>query len=336
VEKAVTATIQPDTILRELAELWVSLGKEKEAEGETSAGVLRACAMTLVTAAEESEDASAIGETVAALMREHPSRAIVIRLRAGADRALEARVFAQCWMPFGQRRQICCEQIEIVASDLSLSDLPAVIVPLAAADLPVVLWCRNPRILHLPGFAQLAGVAQKMIFDSALFPDPRAVLTNAVSRLSAPYALADLAWTRLTRSRELVSQIFDNRSHLESLPRISEIHISFGGADPPVAAYYLGAWLLDSLESAGARPKLIWEANDGEVGKLHKIALVAADFGVHLEMQGSAVDVSVDHLTARTKLAGASDYDLLREELAIPYRDPIFEKTLARAARLVQ
>jgi hypothetical protein len=57
---------------------------------------------------------------------------------------------------------------------------------------------------------------------------------------------------------------------------------------------------------------------------------------VRLEAQGSAVDVSVDHLTARTKLAGASDYDLLREELAIPYRDLIFEKTLARAGRLVQ
>ena len=42
------------------------------------------------------------------------------------------------------------------------------------------------------------------------------------------------------------------------------------------------------------------------------------------------------HLTARTKLPDASDYDLLREELAIPYRDPIFERTLARAARLVQ
>jgi glucose-6-phosphate dehydrogenase assembly protein OpcA len=334
VEKAVTATIQPDAILRELAELWVSLGKEPA--GETSAGVLRACAMTLVTAAEESEDASAIGETLAALMREHPSRAIVIRFRPAAYRALEARVFAQCWMPFGQRRQICCEQIEIVASDASLPDLPAVIVPLGAADLPLVLWCRSARILQLPGFAQLAGVAEKVIIDSALFPNPGAVLADAASRLAEPYALADLAWTRLTRWRELVSQIFDNRSYLASLPGISEVRISFGGASPPVAAYYLAAWLLDSIEHAGARPKLIWEADDGDVGKFHRVELSAPEFAVHLEAQGAAVDVSVDHLTARTKLAGGSDYDLLREELAIPYRDPIFEKSLARAARLVQ
>jgi len=331
----VTATIQPDTILRELSELWVSLGKE--AAGETSAGVLRACAMTLVTVAEDSEDASLIGETVAALMREHPSRAIVIRFRPAADRALDARVFAQCWMPFGQRRQICCEQIEILASDLSLPDLPGVIVPLAAADLPLVLWCRSARILGLPGFAQLAGVAQKVIFDSAVFPDPKAVLSDAANRLREPYALADLAWTRLTCWRSLVSQIFDNRSYLASVPSISEVRISFGGASPPVAAYYLAAWLLDSLERAGASPKLIWEASDGDAGTFHKIALIAhgsAELAVRLEAQGSAVDVSVDHLTACTKLGSATDYDLLREELAIPYRDPIFEKTLMRAARL--
>ena len=100
-----------------------------------------------------------------------------------------------------------------------------------------------------------------------------------------------------------------------------------------------GDELLDSLESAGAHPKLIWEAGDGDVGTFRKIALTAGgaqEFAVHLEAQGLAVDVSVDHLTTRTKLAGGSDYDLLREELAIPDRDPIFERSLARVARLAQ
>ena len=56
-------------------------------------------------------------------MPEHPARAIVIRLRGAGERALSERVYAQCWMPFGQRRQICCEQIEITASDAALADL---------------------------------------------------------------------------------------------------------------------------------------------------------------------------------------------------------------------
>ena len=112
-----SATINPDRVLHELSDLWVSLGKH---DGDESTGVLRACAMTLVVLAEAAEDANAIGETLAALMREHPSRAIVIRIADSTEPALEAKVLAQCWMPFGQRRQICCEQIEISASNPSL------------------------------------------------------------------------------------------------------------------------------------------------------------------------------------------------------------------------
>src|SRR5437660_34777 len=40
--------IEPEKILKELRELWVQLGQQENAPG----GVLRACAMTLVVAAE--------------------------------------------------------------------------------------------------------------------------------------------------------------------------------------------------------------------------------------------------------------------------------------------
>src|SRR2546425_7658672 len=163
-----SSTIQPDRILRELSELWVSFGKQN---GDTSTGVLRACAMTLVVLAEAQEDSNEVGETLAALMREHPSRAVVVRVRDAQEPALEARVFAQCWMPFGQRRQICCEQIEITASEASLSELPPVILPLTVSDLPVILWCRSGRLFQLPDFSALASVAQKVVVDSSAFPD---------------------------------------------------------------------------------------------------------------------------------------------------------------------
>jgi len=115
------STVAPDRILKELEELWVTTGKQEE--GEAGQGVLRACTLTLVAIAEEGDDPMALGETVAALMPEHPARTIVIRLRGGGERTLSERVYAQCWMPFGQRRQICCEQVEITASDAALEDL---------------------------------------------------------------------------------------------------------------------------------------------------------------------------------------------------------------------
>src|SRR5215831_5237069 len=146
-EAPVSATVSPDRILKELAALWVEEGKQ----GVT--GVLRACSMTLVVIGEESaEDAANVGETIAALMPEHPARAILVKLRKGSERALSERVYQQCWKPFGQRQQICCEQIELTVSDAALGDLPSVLLPLRVADLPVLLWCRSLRLLDLPDF----------------------------------------------------------------------------------------------------------------------------------------------------------------------------------------
>src|SRR5581483_8635333 len=123
-----SATVAPEKILKELANLWVSLGKQSE--GESGAGVLRACSMTLLVLTEQSDDLMALGETIAALMPEHPARAIVVRLSGAGERGLTERVYSQCWMPFGQRRQICCEQVEITASDAALRDLWSVVLPL--------------------------------------------------------------------------------------------------------------------------------------------------------------------------------------------------------------
>ena len=114
-----SATVVPGKILKELAELWVSTAKATDG----GAGVLRACSMTLLVLAEESDDSQGLGETIAALMPEHPARAIVVRMSGPGERSLTERVYSQCWMPFGQRKQICCEQVEITVSDDALADL---------------------------------------------------------------------------------------------------------------------------------------------------------------------------------------------------------------------
>src|SRR5258708_29006480 len=96
-KRLMAATIQPERILHELSELWVSLGKQN---GHDSTGVLRACAMTLGVVAEAQEDAASVGETLALLMREHPSRAVVVRRPDYVEPELQARAFPHCWLPF--------------------------------------------------------------------------------------------------------------------------------------------------------------------------------------------------------------------------------------------
>src|ERR1700678_45831 len=98
-----TQPITPDHILHELSELWTDAAKSHAGDGT---GVLRACSMTLIAFVDDEDDSMALGATIALFMRDHPSRAIVVRLREQPDH-LESRVFAQCWMPFGHNQQVC-------------------------------------------------------------------------------------------------------------------------------------------------------------------------------------------------------------------------------------
>jgi len=186
--------------------------------------------MTLLVLAEAGEDTQSLGETIAALMPEHPARAILVRLSGAGDRSMAERVYSQCWMPFGQRRQICCEQVEITASDAALADLQSVILPLMVPDLPLIVWCRSPRLLRMAEFQQIAGMARKVVLYSGAAPDPEGVLERALEMARRGVMLGDLSWTMLTRWRETLAQVFENQQNAAQLAQVSSLEVEWGGA----------------------------------------------------------------------------------------------------------
>jgi len=319
----------PEKILRELADLWVSLGKQGEAEG--GAGVLRACALTLVVLAEESEDVQDLGETLAALMPSHPARAMVVRLRGAGERALTERVYAQCWMPFGQRRQICCEQIEITVSDAALADLPSVVLPLAVPDLPLILWCRSARVLELEEFRQIERMARKVVVDSARLGDARAALRRLDAECRRGVMLGDLSWTRLTRWREMLAQVFENRENLSRMARVSSVRVSFG-PEFEAEASYMAAWVAGSLADAGVDARVSVER--GARGDPLHLELRGQGFHTELVRRQDRLSITVNGLSHCTNLPRPTDAHLMREELGIVRHDTVFERTLASAAQL--
>lgn len=335
-----TSTIKPELILKELADLWIETAAPTTdgAAGETN-GVLRACAMTMLVLADESEDPLGIGETLAQLMKEHPSRAIVIRLRNSPEQWLESRVFAQCWKPFGSRQHICCEQIEITSSDASLPDVAAVVLPLIVADLPVILWCRSGRVSGLAGFRELEALAQKVIFDSATFPDPDQALGKMLGVSLPGTRVADLAWGRLTASRELIAQTVNSEDMLQRIGRVDEVHVHARGPRPNIPARYFAGWLANRLALAGSFPKLVWDLEEWpEPLSLRGVTLTAPDgFSLSIEVKsvvgnGAVVDLKVDGRENCVVLLRPSEYKLLLQELSIPGRDLIYEAALQRAA----
>jgi glucose-6-phosphate dehydrogenase assembly protein OpcA len=323
-----SATVAPENILKELAELWADSGKQGQAEG---AGVLRACSMTLLVLAEAAEDTQGLGETIAALMPEHPARAIVVRLSGAGERALSERVFSQCWMPFGQRRQVCCEQVEITVSDAALADLRPVVLPLVVPDLPLILWCRSPRLLEVPEFWQIAAMAEKIVLDSAASPDPASALLRAQAVAAGGAILGDLSWTRLTRWREMLSQLFESQRNLARRASVSQVDVEWAGIHA-ASARYLGAWIADSLLSVGVHPQLNVRPAAEALDSL-RVRLTGDGLAAEVERWKDRMVVTLDGVSQCANLPQATDYLLMREELGIVRRDPVFEKTLASAAR---
>jgi hypothetical protein len=311
--------IKPDKILKELSEIWSSMAKPEDdaaiADAAThGGGVLRACAMTLISFVDDEEDSMALNDTLAGLMKEHPSRSVVVRLKEGED-FLDSRVFAQCWMPFGHRRQICCEQIEITASMNRLADVASIVGPLAVPDLPRVILMRSARIVRAGALRKILPLGDKIIVDSERAGAPG--FGELGGLLDAGHITGDLAWTRITDIRALLAQLLEART-----PK--QITIEYSGREAGPEARYLEAWLESALPAANVGLK--GAGGDG-AGKLSAVN-VDADLKVRLTDGAAEYDMGGTH--RRAAMSKCTDEDLLNAELGIVIHDPVFERALNR------
>lgn len=319
---AAGATIHPEKLLRELDQVWVSLGKNTENNG----AVLRACAMTLIALVEDDAGATDVSETLGELMHDHPSRAIVVRVRAAGD--LEARVFAQCWMPFGRRQQICCEQIEISSSRDSLADVPAVLRGLLVPDLPVVVWVRHPDLLRHAAVAPFLDLAHKVIVESRGFADWKWLLAKLRELDAAGKHVADLAWTRITRWRELIAQVFADPAQAQLLRTADSVLIRHSSPEPGPAAMYLAKWIEQCLR----RPVTTRFEQAGETKTWQIQEVILSDGGKPLairRLERHVVEITAGSLTGCTVFRQLKEAELMREDLSVAARDLVFERVLA-------
>jgi glucose-6-phosphate dehydrogenase assembly protein OpcA len=310
-----TAPLKPDHILHELSELWATMSKQ-DANAPGASGVLRACAMTLIVFVDDDSDAMVLSEAIAQLMRAHPSRAIVVRLRDDAG-VLQSRVFAQCWMPFGHSQQICCEQIEFSVSLNRVNDLPSIISPLTAADVPRVVWFRASRMERVSNIGEILRLGDKIVVDSArpgapAFADMR-VLSNA------GYVLGDLAWTRLTRLRELIAQLLDGRN----LRDVETVRIGYSGREIPPTARYLQAWFRSQLPYASVELEQV-------EGARPTIRSIRIEPDIVIDAKSNCAEYETAGMKQRANMPECNETELLNEELRIMAHDWIFERALER------
>ncbi len=333
---AVIFPAQPEQILKGLGKLWTSLGQEEKQQGKPT--VLRACAMTLIVATDEPDGGFSASQTIAELMREHPSRGIVLAVSPEAEHELEARVLAQCWKPFGKAQQICCEQIEITARPDSWPNVGPTLVGLIAADLPVIFWCRHKTALDTSatedqkaGLQAVIRLANKVVIDTQGLPAAAALQMLSALRAKGR-TVADLEWTRLTKWRQPIAQIFDNPARQTPYSQFRAIEIAHTGDQLPSCAAYAGAWF-----SAPYKANVSFVKVDGYGPGLHRIALRAKSEEIVFERTGSDCMrlYSTNGQQRSYTYEERMDTGLMTEELAILGSDPAFETAFARAVELL-
>ena len=323
--------IAPERILRDLAELWTSLAHPDQAEASTH-GVLRACSMTLIVAARDASDAQAVSETLAALMHEHPSRAIVLKPGPpGAE--IDAHVLAQCWMPFGSRQQICCEQIEITAGLDRLNDIPPVMYGLLAPDLPSVLWSRGAAWWDAPAFRELVKMMGKLILDSRRYDDGAQAFATIRSLQDQHKRVGDLAWGSVTAWRELIAHTLDLPANRARLGAVRSIRVAGREGESLIPARYIAAWLKRSLTNAS-----ITLARDPPgPGEVARVVLSGPDWEISCRRtESDAIEVQAGATNRSVVLTPMDDCTVMREELSITGRDPVFDEIFPIADQMAR
>ena len=305
--------VRPDDILKELSAYWRDLGTSHGAEGASeNDGLLRACSMTLICFSDDEEDPQTLSGILASLMREHPSRMIVVRLKDGEDE-FAARVSSQCWKPFGHQRQICCEQVEVTASINRLADVASIVAPLAAPDLPCVVLLRSARIVRAGALRKILALGDKIVVDSSRPGAPG--FGEIGGLLDAGHTTGDLAWTRLTPIRALLAQLLENRTP-------AQVVIEYTGKEANPETRYLQAWLQTALPHAGVSLRRNATAESG------RLVVVRVDRDLVVRLCKGGAEYETGQMKQRASMPAGTEEHLLNEELGIVVHDRVFERAL--------
>ncbi|MBV8855809.1 MAG: glucose-6-phosphate dehydrogenase assembly protein OpcA [Acidobacteria bacterium] len=357
---------------RELGAMWAEMSAP---EGESgAAGVVRACVLNLVVYAEGAEERSEVDDLLSEVVERHPCRAIVLAAERGAREArLEAFVSTRCQLSSRGSKRICGEQITIEAAGSAVATASSAVAPLLVPDVPVFLWWKDIPHYEDRLFTRLAGMADRLVIDSASFDRPHEDLRRLAELLAGGrMRLSDLNWGRLTSWRALVAGFWDVADYRDSLAQIERVFIEYDPPDlsheeiAPKALLALG-WLASclgwevsdegstfdgklarfNLKDGGRSVEAVLAATDdvaGRDGWLTSLTISTAagdEFFVELLLEERRLRTG-----ARLRGAGhacervlgyeaRTEGERLSGELDILSRDEVYEGAVASAARLL-
>jgi hypothetical protein len=231
-------------------------------------------------------------EALAGLAERHPSRTILLFPRRDDPRdALDAEVDLRCFLRGGKEHEICSEVISVRLCGRRVSAPASVVEPLLVTDLPVFLRWRGECPFGSPELEELVDVADRLIVDSAEWPDQEAGFER-LAELFDRVVVSDIAWARTEPWRAAVAALWPEVAHAKAL------HV----AGPRPEAALLARWLS---------------------------ARLGRDVELEHEPAGEIELVEVDGRQALpARFERSSPSDLLSDQLEIFGRNRVYEETV--------
>jgi glucose-6-phosphate dehydrogenase assembly protein OpcA len=305
--------------------LWDTTGsavvKELAAQRRTGGAVVSGVALTLVVVADESRVTEA-EEAATHAAESHPCRILVVvrrQLEAPAPR-LDAEVLIGGRLGPGEA------VVMRMYGRLGLH-AESVVLPLLAADAPVVAWWHAAPPEKLSTDA-LAVFAHRRITDSSIATDPLAALRTR----AADYAPGDtdLAWTRSTAWRSILASTLDSVSGRRGEPvRVRGARVEGDSTNP--TAQLLAGWISArcgcpvAVEDGGRKP------NSSGVDSVLLQLDQEEEVQIHADRKGGAVISQPYRPEATVALPDRVLGDLLSEELRRLDRDEPYSDALQAA-----
>jgi len=153
---------------------------------------------------------AAATETLSGLAERHPSRTLLLFPQPEDDDGLAARVLLECHHLQGTERSVCNEVVELRLRGRRAEAPATIVLPLLLPDLPVFLRWRGRPDFGSPVFEQLLGVVDRLVVDSAEWPD----LSESYARLATVFdraAVSDIAWRRTLQWRRVLAAAWPER-----------------------------------------------------------------------------------------------------------------------------
>ncbi|HKO57117.1 MAG TPA: glucose-6-phosphate dehydrogenase assembly protein OpcA [Thermoanaerobaculia bacterium] len=237
--------VDSGAIEKSLAELW------RAESTDPDGAVTRAALWNVVAHSCTAEHHAQATQTLSQASASVPQRTIVVRADPDAEPDLASWISANCHLA-GGKKQVCSEEINIVAGGEHVGRVPPLVHALLIPDMPVAMWwIGDLPNENEPYVEQLLDPADRIIVDSVHFDRPADLdLVRRVGEQTTT-SPADLNWLRFEDWRMATASVFDPpdmRARLRDIRRVRVAAVAEGPLfGEMIEAVYFASWLSAQL-----------------------------------------------------------------------------------------